>query len=108
MGWRWNVFQEYANNRNVVAAVKQNGRALHFIPEDERTPELSAAVEQVASALEDVPEDKLSQELYLAAVKQNPLALKEVPKQYRNILLIRLPLPLYWQLIIRPLNILLS
>jgi hypothetical protein len=73
--------QMLKNDRAVcLAAVKQNGLVLRYVPDSLRTKEVSlAAVEQDGRALEYVPEALKTEDMCLAAVKEDGRALKYVP-----------------------------
>jgi len=62
-------------------AVRQYGYELRFVPQELRTPELClAAVRQYGDALEYVPENLKTFEICLAAVRQYGTALEYVPE----------------------------
>jgi hypothetical protein len=63
-----------------MKAVKKDGVALCFVPEEMRTAEVClAAVKRVGRALADVPESLKTAEVCLAAVKRVGRALCFVP-----------------------------
>ena len=67
------------------AAIKQNGGALEYVPWSLRSPEICrAAVEKNGLALEFAPWILLSAEICWAAVKQNAEALEFVPRSLRK------------------------
>jgi hypothetical protein len=69
-----------------IAAVKQNGFALEFVPKDLMTTEVClAAVYRYGCALEYVPESLKSAEMCLAAIRQNALALEYVPENLKTL-----------------------
>ena len=69
-----------------LAAVKQNGWALQFVPMELRTPEIClAAIKQNGWALQFVPMELCSSEICLLAVKQNGSVLEYVPTKLRSL-----------------------
>ena len=75
--------ESVTGKRNVcLNAVRKQGWALQFVPEELKTPELClAAVTQHAWALQFVPEELRTHEIFLAAVKQNVWTLQLVPEE---------------------------
>ena len=67
-------------------AVNQDSKALDYVPEELRTPELyKIAVSQNGIALYDVPEELRTPPLYKVAVSKNGLALHWVPEELRTL-----------------------
>ncbi len=74
--------EEYAKH---LAAVEKDSRALEFVPEELRTPEIYlAAVTEFGYALELIPEEFRTPEICLAAVTNCGYALIFVPKELRT------------------------
>ena len=68
-----------------MAAVKDNGSALEYVPEEFLTPELClAAVERSGFALRFVPAEMKTEALCLAACRTYGVALKYVPESMRT------------------------
>ncbi len=83
----WNrIIRKFPDEKGLQrVAVKQNWRALKWIPEDRRTPEMEmAAVTSNGMALEFIPEDRRTPEMERAAVKQDWRALEFIPKDRRT------------------------
>ena len=79
------VPEELKTSEICLAAVEQDGWALLYVPEDLKTSEIClTAVKQDGMALEHVPKDLKTPEICLAAVKQNGMALRYVPKDFRT------------------------
>lgn len=71
---------EFFTSRLFFEAIKQDGKALQFVPNKKRTERLcETAVFQNGSALKYVPNQMLSKELCQKAVEKNGLALEYVP-----------------------------
>jgi hypothetical protein len=69
----------------IFFSLRQNGRALHYVPDDLRTEELwRIAVAQDGEALEYVPEHLRTDEFCRFAVAQDGGALVHVPKKLRT------------------------
>jgi len=70
---------------NNFAIVSKNGRALEFIPEEEKDYKIClAAVKQTGYALKFVPKELQSEELCLAAIKETGYALQYVLKKFQT------------------------
>ena len=66
-----------------LEAVKQNGLALRFVPEEFKTSEICLeAVKEKGWVLEYVPKELRTPEICLEAVKQDGLALQFVPNEF--------------------------
>ena len=67
-----------------MEAVKQDGHALNYVPEELRIEALCMeAVKQDGSALCDIPEELRTEALCMEAVKQNGRALNYVPEELK-------------------------
>ena len=77
-----NTSAEYQKH---LAAVKQDGRAIWYVPKELMDKEIwLAAVTQTGEALGQVPNKLRTKEMCLAAVKQNGWALRWVPEKLRT------------------------
>jgi hypothetical protein len=69
-----------------MIAVKQNGYALQYVPDNLKTTEMCMiAIKQYGGALEEMVPDRLkTPEFYLEAVKNNAWTLLDVPDEYKT------------------------
>jgi hypothetical protein len=66
-------------------AVKQNGLALYYVPDELRTKELcELAIQQDGEALQYVPDKLRTKELCELAVKQNSIAFQFVIDKFKD------------------------
>ena len=67
-----------------LAAVKQNGYALQYVPEKLKDREICLAALQNGGELEYIPEKLKDREMYLAALKQNGGELEYIPEKLKD------------------------
>lgn len=82
--WIW-LDKNELSYETCLEAIKYDGRALKYIPEELRTPEMYlTAVKKNGYTLQYVPTEFKTEEICLEAVKESGLALKYVPKELVN------------------------
>ena len=81
------IRREIKTAEDAFEAVREDGCALHYVPENLRTAELCLAAVQNSyfSTLKYVPQDLRTAELCLAAVQKNGYNLPDVPEHLRSV-----------------------
>lgn len=85
-GLHLKTFSEENRTYNVcLAAVKETGAALEYVPEDKKTYEMCfEAAKRNGDALRFVPQEHIKEELIMAAVKHSGMALQYIPDKMRT------------------------